>query len=97
MRIRRVASVCGVLLLCGVAFAQQKPNSPGFPDAPGKDVLLDKCFQCHTPTMWVDHRQDRRGWESTLYRMVGRGALWTEDEIREMAEYLGAVYGRKTP
>ena len=97
MRIRRVASICGALLLCGVALAQQKPNAPGFPDAPGKDVLLDKCFQCHTPTMWVDHRQDRRGWESTLYRMVGRGALWTEDEIREMAEYLGAVYGRKSP
>jgi hypothetical protein len=27
--------------------------------------------------------------------MVGRGALWSEDEVRAMAEYLGTVYGRK--
>ena len=45
--------------------------------------------------MWTDQRQDRRAWESTLYRMVGRGALWTQDEIRQMADYLAAVYGRK--
>ena len=45
--------------------------------------------------MWMDQRQDRRAWESTLYRMVGRGALWTQDEIKQMADYLGNVYGRK--
>jgi hypothetical protein len=46
--------------------------------------------------MWMAQRQDRRAWESTLYRMVGRGALWTEEEIKAMADYLGAVYGRKS-
>jgi hypothetical protein len=45
--------------------------------------------------MWMDQRQDRRAWESALYRMVGRGALWTQDEIKQMADYLGNVYGRK--
>ena len=81
------------------AMAQQKPKpqAPGFPDAPGKEVLMAKCFQCHSPGMWMDHRQDRRGWEAVLYRMVGRGALWSEDEIKAMADYLGAVYGRKSP
>ena len=43
--------------------------------------------------MWMDHRQDRKGWEGTLYRMVGRGALWSEEDIKAMADYLGAVYG----
>ena len=81
---------------CGTANAQQqKPQPIGFPDAPGKDVLTTKCFQCHGPNMWSDQRQDRRAWESAIYRMVGRGALWTEDEIRQMADYLGNVYGRK--
>ena len=28
-----------------------------------------------------------------LYRMVGRGVLWTEEEIASMAEYLAQVYG----
>jgi len=103
MKLRRIAPVCAALLLAlflalflsSGALAQQKPAAPGFPDAPGKNVLVSKCFQCHTPAMWMDHRQDRRGWESTLYRMVGRGALWTEDEIKAMADYLGTVYARK--
>ena len=73
--------------------AQQK-QPPGFPDAPGKEVLVAKCFQCHSPNMWMDQRQDRRAWESALYRMVGRGALWTQDEIKQMADYLGKVYAK---
>ena len=86
---------CG--LLSATAAQAQRAKPQGFPDAPGKEVLLGKCFQCHAPTMWQDHRQDRRGWESVLYRMVGRGALWTEDEISTMADYLAATYGRQSP
>jgi len=82
------------LSLCSTAAAQQKPAPVGFPDAPGKEVLTAKCFQCHGPNMWTDQRQDRRAWESALYRMVGRGALWTQDEIRQMADYLGKTYGK---
>ena len=70
------------------------PAAVGFPDAPGKEVLLEKCFQCHTPGMWMDQRQDRRAWESAIYRMIGRGALWTEEEIKAMADYLGKVYSK---
>ena len=86
-----------MLLMAAFAVsAQQAPRKgpAGFPDGPGKDVLVAKCFQCHGPNMWMAQRQDRRAWESTLYRMVGRGALWTEDEIRQMADYLGNVYGK---
>jgi hypothetical protein len=82
-------------LLLPLAAQAQRAAPAGFPDAPGKEVLVGKCFQCHAPTMWQDHRQDRRGWESTLYRMVGRGALWTEDEVKTMAGYLAATYGRQ--
>jgi hypothetical protein len=43
--------------------------------------------------MWQDQRQDTKAWEANLYRMVGRGALWTTEEIKLMAEYLGANFG----
>jgi len=91
----RTLATAVFLCLSTTALAQQKPKTPGFPDAPGKEMLLEKCFQCHGPGMWMDHRQDRRGWEGVLYRMVGRGALWSEEEIKTMADYLTAVYGRK--
>ena len=84
-----LAVLLGALPLTAGA-QQAKPT--GFPDAPGRDVLLGRCFQCHSDGMWRDHRQDRRGWEGVLYRMVGRGALWTEEEINTMAGYLGATY-----
>ena len=90
---RKTVTMVAAMALSGVAAAQQKPQAPVMPDAPGKEVLMAKCFQCHSPSMWVDQRQDRRAWESALYRMVGRGALWTQDEIRQMADYLGAEYG----
>lgn len=94
---RRLAVVlAGALALPASAFAQ-KQAAPGFPDGPGKEVVVAKCFQCHGPNMWMDQRQDRRAWESTLYRMVGRGALWNEEEIGRMADYLGAVYGKAKP
>ena len=89
----RIFAVFTLVFFSGVVQAQQsKPL--GFPEGPGRDLLLGRCFQCHGDGMWRDHRQDRRGWESVLYRMVGRGALWTEDEINTMAGYLAAVYGR---
>ena len=93
---RAALAFAGALALSSAVWAQQpaKP-APGFPDAPGKDVLTSKCFQCHGPNMWTAQRQDRRAWEATLYRMVGRGALWNEDEIQAMASYLGTVYARK--
>jgi hypothetical protein len=67
--------------------------SGGFVDAPGKELLMSKCFQCHGEKMWKDLKQDRRKWEGVLYRMVGRGALWTEEEINTMAIYLATGFG----
>jgi hypothetical protein len=89
-------SILALLLMALPLAAQaQQPKPIGFPDGPGRDVLLGRCFQCHTERMWRDHRQDRRGWEGVLYRMVGRGALWSEEDINTMAGYLAATYGPK--
>jgi mono/diheme cytochrome c family protein len=75
-----------MLLLTAAANAQPAPHK-------GLDILKAKCFQCHTDAMWRDQRQDARGWEANLYRMVGRGALWTTEEIKLMADYLGTDFG----
>ena len=63
------------------------------PDGAGREVLTQKCFQCHQMSMWSAIRQDRAAWESVLYRMIGRGARWTTDEIDAMAAYLEQVRG----
>ena len=78
-----------VVLWSALASAQQ----PAPAEHKGLTVLKAKCFQCHTDAMWRDQRQDTRAWEANLYRMVGRGALWTTEEIKLMAEYLGTNFG----
>ena len=78
-------ALASVPLLAASASAQQKPT--------GAELIASKCFQCHTQAMWQDQRQDTRAWEANLYRMVGRGALWTTEEIKLMAEYLGTNFG----
>jgi mono/diheme cytochrome c family protein len=83
-RVIVLALVC-VAALAAPASAQQKPT--------GAELIATKCFQCHTQAMWQDQRQDTRAWEANLYRMVGRGALWSTEEIKLMAEYLGTNFG----
>jgi mono/diheme cytochrome c family protein len=94
MGFRTVLATACVAMFAGVTpvLAQQPAAAPH----PGRDVLMGKCFQCHTDAMWRDQRQDRRGWESAIYRMVGRGGLWTADEIRVMADYLSTDFGLNT-
>jgi mono/diheme cytochrome c family protein len=87
---RRIAllALAGTALVATAANAQQQPPT-------GAELLATRCFQCHTQAMWQDQRQDTKAWEANLYRMVGRGALWTTEEIKLMAEYLGANFGPK--
>jgi mono/diheme cytochrome c family protein len=82
---------CTPVFALAVAAQAQQPPQPA-PEK-GREILTAKCFQCHTNAMWQDQRQDARAWEATLYRMVGRGALWTTDEIKAMAAYLGTDFG----
>jgi mono/diheme cytochrome c family protein len=79
-------------LVGGLVFAATAAAQPAAPN-PGRDAVMSKCFQCHTDAMFRDHRQDRRGWEATIYRMIGRGGLYTADEIKLMADYLGTDFG----
>ena len=83
-RVILLALAC-VASLAAPASAQQKPT--------GAELIATKCFQCHTQAMWQDQRQDTRAWEANLYRMVGRGALWSTEEIKLMSEYLGTNFG----
>jgi len=90
-------SICllfiGLVSTEGASPQQAAAVAPDSPAGPGREIVQRKCAQCHAATMWTALRQDRRAWESTLYRMVGRGALWTPEEINAMADYLAQIRG----
>ena len=90
------AVACGVASATTLAPDSPAQGPPAQAAAPsGKEVLTRRCFQCHPATMWSSVRGDRRQWLGVLYRMVGRGALWTEDEINAMADFLAQTRGPK--
>jgi mono/diheme cytochrome c family protein len=98
MSFSRVAglALAGLLFLWAPAEAQDAAKPAAAAD-PGRDLVGAKCFQCHTDAMFRDQRQDRRAWEATIYRMMGRGGLYTADERRQMADYLVAQFGPGVP
>ena len=89
------ALTCGLALFLIAPANGQQPKEQAKEQAKhrGLQLLRDKCFQCHTDAMWRDARQDARWWEGALYRMVGRGGIWTTEEIALMADYLGTDFG----
>ena len=92
MKYPLVVAALGIALVSALVSAAPARAQAVAPSS-GRDMIQAKCFQCHTDTMFRDGRQDRRAWEAAIYRMVGRGGLWTSDEIKTMADYLGAEFG----
>jgi mono/diheme cytochrome c family protein len=91
-RPRTLPTLASLAMLWSMTPALAQPAAPAASDQ-GAVLVATKCFQCHTDAMFRDGRQDRRAWEATIYRMVGRGGLFTADEIKSMAAYLGEAYG----
>ena len=88
MSIRRVVllALASVPLLAASASAQQRPT--------GAELLATKCFQCHTPGDVAGPAPGHAGpGRRTSTGWWARGALWSTEEIKLMAEYLGTDFG----
>jgi len=94
---RRIITLLLPLLAAFGATSAGAQTPPADANAAGRQLVMSRCFQCHTDTMFRDQRQDRRAWEATIYRMMGRGALFTADERKQMADYLAVDFGPNTP
>jgi competence protein ComEA len=73
------------------AAPQQQTHTPqdtGFPDGPGKDVLLKTCNKCHSPAIVMANGQDREGWENTITKMVSLGAVGSDEDFTAILDYL---------
>ena len=101
--LRLLALLLSSLLFCLGAQAQSSAAPQAASETPsgevqqGKTLLQSKCAQCHTDSIWRDQRQDARAWEATLYRMMGRGAVWSGSDIHAMASYLATDFGPHSP
>jgi len=100
---RSILLFSGALLLASVALAAwQDPAPPpppasffsgeGLPDAPGKEVVVKVCGNCHEPRRAASVRLTRDGWSATIDDMIRRGAKGTDDEFNTVLDYLAANF-----
>lgn len=84
--------------------AQQQPSQtqthqahPELPAGLGKDTLIRVCSTCHSPDNVIANGQDRTGWENTITKMAGFGAVGTDDEFTEILDYLVKNFPASAP
>ena len=87
---------CAYSMMLAPSYAQQpsqqptaqKEQYPELPAGAGKDTLVRVCSKCHSPDNVIANGQDRAGWEATITKMAGFGAVGTDDEFTEILDYL---------
>jgi competence protein ComEA len=87
-----VICCCACSMMLTLSFAQQpaaqKEQYPELPAGAGKDTLVRVCSKCHSPDNVIANGQDRAGWEATITKMAGFGAVASDDEYTEILDYL---------
>jgi competence protein ComEA len=77
----------------GQATAGDHPVAhPEFPPGDGRDTTLRICGKCHSPTIVLAYGQKRAGWENTITKMVRLGAVGSDEDFTEIADYLTANF-----
>ena len=69
-------------------------------DAPGRDVTLSRCIICHSVEYIPANApaMDRASWQKSVQKMRERfGAPITDDQAKEILDYLAANYSGKKP
>jgi competence protein ComEA len=93
MHLAKIAVLGATLWSASVApvYAQQPAQQQQYSELPageGKDTLIRVCSKCHSPDNVIANGQAREGWENTITKMAGFGAVGTDDEFTAILDYL---------
>ena len=57
----------------------------------GATLMEERCTVCHSTSRILGASKDLAGWQSTIEKMVGKGAKLTTEEQAVLAEYLAGL------
>src|SRR5208282_3537626 len=90
IRLSKLATACFLwILACAPAWAQ-------LPDAPGRDVTIKVCGNCHDIDVITGYHQGKQAWSDMIAKMIEKGAEGTEDEFNAVLDYLVKNFGPNT-
>ena len=88
-----LSSFTATSVLAGQSAATAQPaDHPEFPPGEGRDTVLRLCIKCHSPNIVLANGQNRQGWENTITKMVRLGAVGTDEDFSDIADYLTANF-----
>jgi competence protein ComEA len=70
----------------------QQAAHPEFPAGTGREAVFRLCTKCHSPTIVLAYGQKREGWENTITKMVRLGAVGSDEDFTDIADYLTANF-----
>jgi competence ComEA-like helix-hairpin-helix protein len=82
-------------LLFGAAAGSSAPRLAAqnvLPEAPGRDVTVKLCGNCHAAETVASVRHAPDGWREVIARMVAAGAKGTEQELATVRDYLSTQF-----
>jgi competence protein ComEA len=93
MRAFVVAGVCGWLLWA--AAGSSVPTLAAqvvLPDAPGRDITVKLCGNCHGAEIVASVRLSPEGWREVIARMVAAGAKGTAQDLDTVFQYVSTQF-----
>ena len=78
--------VAGLVLV--VFLAMFSLPAPGFSAPDGKSVMESRCGSCHGLDRITSKSKDRDAWQTTVNRMIGKGATVNAEEKAALIDYL---------
>jgi cytochrome c5 len=75
------------LILAACAGAKEAPA-----DLDGKALVEERCTKCHDLQRVISAKKSRDGWQSTVERMIGKGAELNDAEKAAVVDYTTEAY-----
>jgi len=102
-RLALVPAALGCVAVCSALWAATVPASRAteitqLKDGPGRDLTVGRCIICHSVEYIPANApaMDRASWQKSVQKMRERfGAPITDDEAKQIVDYLAANYSEK--
>ena len=78
--------------IAGCASKQVEPTPAAVAGVDGATLLQERCSVCHDTDRVTQARKTSAEWDTTVTRMVDKGAQLTDAEKLVLVDYLAATY-----
>jgi competence ComEA-like helix-hairpin-helix protein len=96
MRTFFVTSACALLLYAAAGSSSSMLAQSALPDAPGRNVTVKLCGNCHGADVVASVRHTPDGWRDVIARMVAAGAKGTDQELEMVLQYVSTQFAAET-